>query len=284
MSVPPTARSLFIITGASRGFGRSIALAIADSPLVTSQPTDIILTSRSLVDLTEVKVAVERTFEEADVARRHQLNLNTCAVDFTSSNLDTICDFIVSRSVPEPPSAYTTVVLFNNAGTLGTLSRIRDQTMLDAILVNVSSLAAVQPFDTWGVYSSVKAARDMLHRVIAVEEANIEMEGTLPGFATRPHPEDAQDSCASPKSARVRVLNYAPGPMDTDMQTRIRTEMPEVELKQAYIKMHAEGQLVDPNDSARVLVSMLESDDYENGAHVDFYDVQEQAGKGLVGK
>ena len=33
-----------------------------------------------------------------------------------------------------------------------------------SVLVNVSSLAALQPFESWGGYSSGKAARDMFHR------------------------------------------------------------------------------------------------------------------------
>ncbi len=34
----------------------------------------------------------------------------------------------------------------------------------DNVVVNVSSLAALQPFETWGGYSSGKAARNMFHR------------------------------------------------------------------------------------------------------------------------
>lgn len=33
------------------------------------------------------------------------------------------------------------------------------------VVVNISSLAAVQPFDSWGGYSTGKAARDMFHRL-----------------------------------------------------------------------------------------------------------------------
>eukprot|EP00842_Homolaphlyctis_polyrhiza_P002906 jgi/Hompol1/3616/HPOL_003303-RA len=310
------ARSLVIITGASRGFGKSIALALADSPLVTAQATDVILTARNMADLNDTKYAVERVFNEADVITRHPLNLFTCAVDFSSQNLDTMCDFIVQRTVPHAPSEYTTVYLFNNAGTLGKLARMRDQTLNDirrnlevnltapilltsaflkrfasevpkSVIVNVSSLAAVQPFDTWGMYSATKAARDMLHRVIAVEEANIETEETLPGFGTRRSTGQEAGSGTSEapsRLGRVRVLNYAPGPLDTDMQARIRNEMPDVQLKQVYVKLHEEGQLVDPNDSAHVLISLLEADEFENGAHIDFYDQRSVATKNLVGK
>ena len=38
-----------------------------------------------------------------------------------------------------------------------------------AVVVNVSSLLAVQPFDGWGCYATAKAARDHFHRVLACE-------------------------------------------------------------------------------------------------------------------
>lgn len=61
---------------------------------------------------------------------------------------------------------------------------------------NISSLAAVQPVPTWGAYCAGKAGRDMVHAVAAAE--------------------------AEEAGGDVRVINYAPGPLDTDMQGEIR--------------------------------------------------------------
>lgn len=58
-------------------------------------------------------------------------------------------------------------------------------------VINISSLCAVQPFKSWGLYCAGKAGRDMLFKVLAAEEPN------------------------------VTVLNYAPGPLDNDMQVRL---------------------------------------------------------------
>jgi NAD(P)-dependent dehydrogenase (short-subunit alcohol dehydrogenase family) len=71
---------------------------------------------------------------------------------------------------------------------------INNNIVTELIIVNISSLAAIQPFSTWGLYCTGKAARDMFFSTIAAENRN----GT------------------------VSVLNYAPGPLDTDMQTEIR--------------------------------------------------------------
>ncbi len=57
-------------------------------------------------------------------------------------------------------------------------------------VVNISSLMALRAQETWSLYCSGKAARDMFFQVVAAEEKG------------------------------VTVLNYAPGPVLTDMVTR----------------------------------------------------------------
>lgn len=39
-------------------------------------------------------------------------------------------------------------------------------------IVNISSLLAVQAFPNWGLYATGKSARDMLLKVVTVEEVN----------------------------------------------------------------------------------------------------------------
>jgi NAD(P)-dependent dehydrogenase (short-subunit alcohol dehydrogenase family) len=45
--------------------------------------------------------------------------------------------------------------------------RLKEGAITALQIVNVSSLAAIQPFDSWGIYCTAKAAREMFHRVIA---------------------------------------------------------------------------------------------------------------------
>ena len=42
--------------------------------------------------------------------------------------------------------------------------------MKNITIINISSLCGIQPFPTLGHYCSVKAARDMLFKVLAAEE------------------------------------------------------------------------------------------------------------------
>lgn len=48
-------------------------------------------------------------------------------------------------------------------------------------VVNVSSLCALQPFVSWVLYCSGKAARDMMFRVLAEEEPDVRVLSYSPG-------------------------------------------------------------------------------------------------------
>jgi sepiapterin reductase len=117
-------------------------------------------------------------------------------------------------------------------------------------VVNVSSLAAVAPFATMGSYSVCKAARDMLHRVLAEEERG----SADAGYA-------------------LRTLNYAPGPMDTALQAEFRAA-PGLHgaTRDFFSGMAAQGTWVDQDESAGVCAALVVGGRFDSGAHVDFYD------------
>lgn len=112
-------------------------------------------------------------------------------------------------------------------------------------IINVSSLAAIQPFETWGIYCAGKAARDMFHQVLALEH----------------------------KESALKSLNYAPGPLDTDMQEEIR-DSPTVhkQTQEYFIDLKNNNKLVDASISALKLVSIIVDESYQSGSHIDFYD------------
>ncbi|CAM9837690.1 unnamed protein product [Ectocarpus sp. 12 AP-2014] len=129
----------------------------------------------------------------------------------------------------------------NGATTVSTASADTVHDVSNNIVVNISSLAALQPFETWGGYSSGKAARDMFHRrdsVLATEQASI---------------------------GGLKVLNYAPGPMNTDMAREIRSaEQFEEDLQS--------GKLVDARVSAEKCVRLALHGTFASGSHVDYFD------------
>ena len=74
----------------------------------------------------------------------------------------------------------------------------------------------------------------------------------------------------------IRLLNYAPGPLETDMVQEIRAAPG---LHDSLKPSYAQKQL-NPADSARILVQLLQNDDFESGAHIDYYDVAQPGNAG----
>ena len=274
--------TLVVVSGASKGFGRALALAWV---LQTRSPLHVRLVGRDEVGLQETK----RVLEEKAVGGR-SLVVETLMLDLGEVGaLTTVASAMFNLPTSAPEGSIFKVVFYNNAGTLGPLAgvgcysgdmlkeltaainlNVTSSCFLTADLlqrcqedgeytragvkkvaiVNVSSLAAVQPFESWGIYCAGKAAREMFHRCLSQE-------------------------CAKrlPSLPNVRVLNYAPGPLDTNMQQEIR-EGPAVDkdTQEFYRGLKEKNQLVSPAESAAKVTKILLFEKYDNGDHIDFYD------------
>ena len=109
----------------------------------------------------------------------------------------------------------------------------------------------------------------MFHRAIA-------LEGNAEPLVT--------DSTSSGLFQRIRTLNYSPGYMDTPLHHVIRTEMPPTEFRKHQIHLKEQNKLVDPIESAKLLVSLLVSNDFENGSHLDYYDLAPKSATAMIEK
>ena len=69
--------------------------------------------------------------------------------------------------------------------------------------------------------------------------------------------------------ANIKILNYAPGPLETDMTTEVRA----CESLDRSLKTSFQQRLVDPGESAAVMVRLVLENAFVSGSHVDFYDV-----------
>ncbi|CAM4533727.1 unnamed protein product [Leuciscus chuanchicus] len=255
-------KALVIITGASRGFGRALALSVAPR---LSAGSVLVISARSEDRLLELK---------RDLGHGDPGITVRCVV------ADLGCKAGVESLITETRDSATdpgiqTLLLVNNAASLGDVSRrCRDFTDvcevdsylslnvssalcvtagvlrsvpgrpgLTRVVLNISSLCALRPFPSWVLYCSGKAARDMMFRVLAEEEPDL------------------------------RVLNYAPGPLDTDMQLQARSSSADDALRNTFSVMHANGQLLTCEQSVSKLMKVLLEDTYPSGAHLDYYDL-----------
>ncbi|XP_054681524.1 sepiapterin reductase isoform X1 [Grus americana] len=255
-----------VLTGASRGFGRSLARLLAPR---LGEGSVLLLLARSAAPLAELAAELRGGGSGTGPG----LRVECVAADLGCEQGLRRAAAAVREVLPAGPPGR--LLLVNNAGSLGDISKsFLDLTDPDEInsyfafnvtsalcltstalqafgkhpgssrtVVNISSLCAVKPFKNWALYCSGKASRDMMFQVLALEEPD------------------------------VRVLNYAPGPLDTDMQLLARTKTGDPEMRQYFQSLQESGQLIDCTVSAQKLVNLLEEDTFRSGAHVDFYDI-----------
>uniref|UniRef100_A0A8C6ZAD0 Sepiapterin reductase n=1 Tax=Nothoprocta perdicaria TaxID=30464 RepID=A0A8C6ZAD0_NOTPE len=204
-----------VLTGASRGFGRSLARLLAPR---LGAGSVLLLLARSAAPLAELAAELRRGAPAA------ALRVECVPADLGTDEGLRRAVRALHELLPSAPAAR--LLLINNAGSLG----------------DVSKTFVELPFRSWALYCGGKAARDMIFQVLALEEPD------------------------------VRVLSYAPGPLDTDMQLLARTQTGDAEMREHFQGLHERGQLVDCDVSARKLLRLLEEDAFPSGAHVDFYD------------
>ncbi|QQK77035.1 (S)-benzoin forming benzil reductase [Salicibibacter cibarius] len=117
----------------------------------------------------------------------------------------------------------------------------------DRIVLNISSGAGRSPMEGWSAYCTGKAGLDMYTKTAALE----------------------QKDAANP----ARFLSVAPGIIDTDMQTTIRgTSKDSFEHVDKFRAYKEQGALVDPNDTAKAMLQLLDDPKAKNGKLLDIRD------------
>lgn len=174
MSVEHKRRAL--ITGASSGIGKATALAFAKAGI------DVALVSRSVDKLTSVCEAVSHTGVEA---KAYEVDLACVAQvqeKMQAIALDGDIDILVNNAgmgytatlTETPLSDWQQVIDLNLTSVfqciMGILPRMR--TRGTGTIINITSIAAKQPFPNWGAYSVSKAGLIALSKTLAAEERN----------------------------------------------------------------------------------------------------------------
>lgn len=109
-------------------------------------------------------------------------------------------------------------------------------------LVHISSMGALMPFKSWGLYCAARAAKNMLLRSIALESPN------------------------------VHTISYAPGTVDTENFTEAIKYTADAELVKFFQQEKDQGRLLTPQQTVLKLMDILESGQFVKGEHVSYSD------------
>lgn len=172
MSVEHKRRAL--ITGASSGIGKATALAFAKAGI------DVALVSRSVDKLTSVCEAVSHAGVEAKAYEVDLACIAQVQEKMQAIALDGDIDILVNNAgmgytgtlTETSLSDWQQVIDLNLTSVfqciMGILPRMR--TRGTGTIINISSIAAKQPFPNWGAYSVSKAGLIALSQTLAQEE------------------------------------------------------------------------------------------------------------------
>jgi NAD(P)-dependent dehydrogenase (short-subunit alcohol dehydrogenase family) len=176
-----------MITGASRGFGRALAIDLAKGGW------DLIVDGRQAIPLNELgkeldSLGVSMSRIVGDVTDAgHRAELIEMAerygsLDLIVNNASTLGPSPLPRLEVYPLDALRRVYEVNTVAPLAlvqaALPLVRRS---NGIVVSVSSDAAIEAYEGWGGYGSSKAALDHLHRVLTVEEPQLRIYQFDPG-------------------------------------------------------------------------------------------------------
>jgi NAD(P)-dependent dehydrogenase (short-subunit alcohol dehydrogenase family) len=182
--------STAIVTGASRGLGLALARALAERGwrlAVDARGAEALEAARGeLARRTDV-VAVVGDVGDA----RHRDELVAAAgdeIDLVVNNASLLGPSPLPPLAELPPAALEEILRANVVGPLGVLQLALPRMREGGRIVNVSSDAALEPYEGWGGYGSSKAALDQLTRVLAAERPDLRVYSVDPGdMRTRMH-------------------------------------------------------------------------------------------------
>ncbi|WP_405139388.1 SDR family NAD(P)-dependent oxidoreductase [Nocardia sp. NBC_01388] len=170
-----------LITGASAGFGRAVALALAE------QGWELILTARGGDALDKVRAATGARVvvgDIADPARRDELAaaLGSAPLDLLINNASALGPSPLPPLDRYPIDELAAVLNTNVVAPLAVLQcALPAVRAADGTVVNISSDAAVGAYPGWGGYGASKAALDQLTAVLAAENPDLRIYAFDPG-------------------------------------------------------------------------------------------------------
>jgi NAD(P)-dependent dehydrogenase (short-subunit alcohol dehydrogenase family) len=172
-----------IVTGASRGLGLALSRALAERGwrvAIDARGAGELEAARA--ELAELGHVIAVPGDVAD--DWHRGALVTAAglrIDLVVNNASLLGPSPLPALADYPLEALEDVYRANVLGALGIVQAALPRMREGGRIVNVTSDAAVEPYEGWGGYGSSKAALDQLTRVLAAERPDLRVYSVDPG-------------------------------------------------------------------------------------------------------
>ena len=187
-----------LITGASRGLGLALARALAGEGwtlIVDARGEDALESARAeLAEQTRV-IAIPGDVSDAG----HRAALADAArevggLDALVNNASILGPSPQPALLDYPLDVLEEVYRKNTLAPLALVQVLRNDLKQDARILNVTSDAAVEPYEGWGGYGSSKAALEQISNILAAENPDLRVYRVDPGdMRTRMHQEAFPD-------------------------------------------------------------------------------------------
>jgi NAD(P)-dependent dehydrogenase (short-subunit alcohol dehydrogenase family) len=191
-------RRTALITGASRGLGLALARALAEEGwtlIIDARGEDAL--ERARAELSERTRVVAIPGDVSDPEHRAALAdavRKVGGLDALVNNASILGPSPQPALLDYPLDVLEEVYRANTLSPLALVQVLRNELKQDARVINVTSDAAVEPYEGWGGYGSSKAALEQLSNILAAENPNVRVYRVDPGdMRTRMHQEAFPD-------------------------------------------------------------------------------------------
>jgi NAD(P)-dependent dehydrogenase (short-subunit alcohol dehydrogenase family) len=183
-----------LITGASRGLGLALARRLAGEGwtlIIDARGAEALEAARS--ELAQLSRVVSIPGDVTDAAHRRELAgaaREAGGLDVLVNNASILGPSPQPSLLDYPIDALEEVYRANTIAPLALIQAVRDELKPGARILNITSDAAIEPYEGWGGYGSSKAALEQLSNILAAENPDLRIYWTDPGdMRTQMHQE-----------------------------------------------------------------------------------------------
>lgn len=187
-----------LITGASRGLGLALARALAEEGwilIINARGAGALEAARAeLSDLTTVTAIPGDVTDAGHRQALAEAARDLGGLDAVVNNASILGPSPQPGLLDYPLDVLEDVYRANTIAPLAVLQAVRDELKSGARIVNVTSDAAIEPYEGWGGYGSSKAALEQISAILAAENPDLRVYRVDPGdMRTQMHQEAFPD-------------------------------------------------------------------------------------------